>query len=211
MLGYKKTYVLPFKFHIPNDAQEFLKQKSVIKTWIKFIKRYLYIILRRQKSREIYNIGPEHKNILWINISAPSLGDSLMDLSGSVLLKDRTIDLYTDKKNANLYQNDFIFSKIFTHNNKVDSSRYDVVIIDSYSTRSINIKAKIAPFTVFVGMFGYYNGPEVNRVLFSFHQLNHLLGYINNEDEVKKIAKSSIFDKNSILKIIRFLAKSSIC
>ena len=102
MLGYKKTYVLPFKFHIPNDAQEFLKQKSVIKTWIKFIKRYLYIILRHQKSREIYNIGPEHKNILWINISAPSLGDSLMDLSGRVLLKDRTIDLYTDKKNANL-------------------------------------------------------------------------------------------------------------
>jgi ADP-heptose:LPS heptosyltransferase len=192
VLGYKKTYVLPFKFHIPNYAQEFLKKKSVIKTWLKFIKRHLYIILRRQKSREIYNIGPEHKNILWINISASSLGDSLMDLSGRVLLKDRKIDLYTDKKNANLYQNDFIFSKIFTHNNKVDSNRYDLVIIDSYSTRSINIKAKIAPFTVFVGMFGYYNGPEVNRVLFSFHQLNHLLGYINNEVEVNKIAKSSM-------------------
>ena len=141
-------------------------------------KLYIYIVIKRQRKLEVFNILPKYKKILWINVSAPSLGDSLMDLSGRVLLKDRTIDLYTDKKNANLYQNDFIFSKIFTHNNKVDSSRYDVVIIDSYSTRSINIKAKIAPFTVFVGMFGYYNGPEVNRVLFSFHQLNHLLGYI---------------------------------
>ena len=135
---------------------------------------------------------PEHKKILWVNISAPSLGDSLMDLSSRVLLKDRKVDLFTDNKNAELYQDDAVFSAIFTNKKEVDKNRYDLVIIDSYSTRSINLKAQMAPLTPFVGMFGYYNGPEVNRVLFSFHQMNNLLGYRKGEVEVNKIAKSSM-------------------
>jgi ADP-heptose:LPS heptosyltransferase len=39
-------------------------------------------------------------------------------------------------------------------------------------------------------MFGYYNGPEVNRVLFSFHQMNHLLGYIKTENKINASAKA---------------------
>ena len=89
MLGFKKTYILPFKFDIPNYAKEFLEKKSFIKLWIKFIKRYLYIHLKGQNSLEIYNILPEHKDILWINISAPSLGDSLTDLSSRIMLNGR--------------------------------------------------------------------------------------------------------------------------
>ena len=63
MLGNKKTYTLPFKFDIPNYAnnygpsKEFL-EKTFIKPWIRFIKRYLYIHLRGQNSLEIYNILP---------------------------------------------------------------------------------------------------------------------------------------------------------
>ena len=192
MLGFEKTYTLPFKFDIPNYTQEFLKKKSVIKIWFKFFKRYLYINLKSQKLLEIYSILPKHNNILWINISAPSLGDSLMDLSSRIMLKDRKVDLFTDNKNADLYKDDFIFSTIYTDKKQVDKNKYDLVIIDSYSTRSIHIKANIAGLTPFVGMFGYYNGPEVNRVLFSYHQMNHLLGYVNNEDELNKMAKTSI-------------------
>jgi len=192
MLGFKKTYTLPFKFDIPNYTQEFLEKKTLIKSKAKYIKRYLYIHLKGQNFCEIYNILPEHKKILWINISAPSFGDSLMDLSSRIMLKDRKVDLFTDNKNADLYKDDFIFSTIYTDKRQVDKSKYDIVIIDSYSTRSIRIKADIADLTPFVGMFGYYNGPEVNRVLFSYHQMNHLLGYVNNEDELNKIAKTSI-------------------
>ena len=184
MLGFKKTYTLPFKFNIPNYAKEFLEKKTLIKSRIKYIKRYLYIHLKGQNFYEIYNILPEHKEILWINISAPSLGDSLMDLSSRIMLKDRKVDLFTDNKNADLYKNDFIFSRIYTDKKQVNKSKYDLVIIDSYSTRSIHIKADIADSTPFVGMFGYYNGPEVNRVLFSYHKMNHLLGYVKNEDEL---------------------------
>jgi heptosyltransferase-2 len=190
MSNFSKTYTLPFKFSIPNYTQDFLNQTSVFKRWLKFIKRYLYIVLKGQKNLEVFKISPNHKNILWINISAPSLGDSLMDLSSRVMLKGRNVDLFTDKKNAHIYTDDHIFNNIYTKTEGIDSSEYDLVIIDSYSSRSIDVKSKIAPITHFVGMFGYYNGPEVNRVLFSFHQMNHLLGYIKTENKINASAKA---------------------
>jgi heptosyltransferase-2 len=192
MPSFSKTYTLPFKCSIPNYTQDFLNQASVFKRWAKFIKRYLYIVFKGQKNLEVFSILPEHKSILWINISAPSLGDSLMDLSSRIMLEGRNVDLFTDKKNAHIYINDHIFANIYTEVTSVDGSKYDLVIIDSYSSRSINIKSKITPTTHFVGMFGYYNGPEVNRVLFSFHQMNHLLGYIKSESETNTSAKASI-------------------
>ena len=192
MLSYKKTYALPFKFDIPNYSQAFLAENSDFMRRLKYIKRFFYILLRRQNKLEILNILPSHIRILWINLSAPSLGDSLMDLSSRIMLNGRKVDLFTDLKNADLFENDFIFSKIYTDTKQVNNNKYDLIIIDSYSTRSIRIKAEIANNTNFVGMFGYYNGPEVNRVLFSFHQMNNLLGYEKNEDEINKIAKTSI-------------------
>ena len=63
MLGFEKTYTLPFKFDIPNYAKEFLEKKTFIKPWIKFIKRHLYIHLMGQNSLEIQNILPDHKEI----------------------------------------------------------------------------------------------------------------------------------------------------
>jgi len=192
MSGYRKTYTLPFKFEIPNYSKAFLKETSLIKRWLKYIKRYIYIEIKRQHKLEVFNILPQHKKILWINVSAPSLGDSLMDLSSRLLLKDCKVDLFTDKKNSDLYKDDFIFSKVFNDIRQLGECRYDLVVLDSYSTRSIEIKLKIARLTPFVGMFGYFNGPEVNRVLFSFHQMNNLLGYIKNENELNKIARTSI-------------------
>ena len=205
MLDFEKIYILPFKFEIPNYIQEFHKKKPVIKTWFKFFKRYLYLILKGQKLLEVSSILPKHKYILWINISAPSLGDSLMDLSSRILLQERKVDLLTDKKNSDLYKDDLIFSKVYSDKKQVETNLYDLVIIDSYSTRSIYIKAKIASSTPFVGMFGFFNGPEVNRVLFSFHQMNQLLGYKKNESQINSMAKSSIsisdFDKKIVQNI----------
>ncbi|MDB3892701.1 lipopolysaccharide heptosyltransferase family protein [Candidatus Thioglobus sp.] len=197
-----KTYVLPFKFDIPNYTQDFLNQTSAFKRWLKFIKRYLYIVLKGQKNLEIFSITPKHKNILWINISAPSLGDSLMDLSSRVMLKGKNIDLFTDQKNAHIYMDDHIFKSVHTKIEEIDKSKYDLVIIDSYSSRSINVKSKIAPNTLFIGMYGYYNGPEVNRVLFSFHQMNHLLEYIKTEDKINASAKASMLISKSDQEVV---------
>ena len=203
MLDYRKIYTLPFKFEIPNYSKAFLKETSLIKRWLKYIKRYIYIVIKRQHKLEVFKILPQYKKILWINVSAPSLGDSLMDLSSRFLLNDYKVDLFTDKKNSDLYKDDFKFSRIITDINQVVDSKYDLVILDSYSTRSIQAKVKLAPLTPFIGMFGYYNGPEVNRVLFSFHQMNNLLGYVKNENEINKIARTSISISSSDQKLIQ--------
>jgi len=203
MSDYKKTHTLPFKFDIPNYSQAFLEETSAFKRWLKYIKRYFYILLRRQNKLEVFNILPSHNRILWINLSAPSLGDSLMDLSNRVMLRNKSIDLFTDKKNAILYDDDQVFSNVYTQKEEVGSSKYDLVIIDSYSTKSINIKSNLASTTPYIGMFGYYNGPEVNRVLFSFHQMNHLLGYIKSEDDINSSSKISLFISNEDQEIVK--------
>jgi len=203
MQGYKKTYSLPFKFDIPNYSQLFIKENSSLKHYLKYLKRYIYIFLKRQNKHEVLKILPSHNKILWINLSAPSLGDSLMDLSNRVMLSDKNIDLFTNKKNANLYENDQIFSNVYTLIEEVGKLQYDLVIIDSYSTRSIKIKSNLAPLTPYIGIFGYYNGPEVNRVLFSFHQMNHLLGYIKSEDDINSSSKVSLSISNKDQEIVK--------
>ena len=203
MQGYKKTYSLPFKFDIPNYSKVFIEEKSSLKHYLKYLKRYIYIFLKRQNKHEVLKILPSHNKILWINLSAPSLGDSLMDLSNRVMLSDKNIDLFTNKKNANLYENDQIFSNVYTLIEEVGKLQYDLVIIDSYSTRSFKIKSNLAPLTPYIGIFGYYNGPEVNRVLFGFHQMNHLLGYIKSEDDINSSSKVSLNISNKDQEIVK--------
>jgi len=205
MFEYKKIHTLPFKYEIPTYIKAFLNNESKIHSRIKYIKRYLYVSLKGQKSKEIYKISDKHKDILWINLSAPSLGDSLMDLSSRVLLVDKKIDLLTNKKNADLYYDDLTFSSIFTDKKEVINKSYDLIIIDSYSPKSIKIKANIAFSEPFVGLYGYFNGPEVNRVLFSFHQMNNLLGYKYSESEINKKANSLIPISTHDVRIIESL------
>jgi len=147
-----------------------------------------------QVKLEKFIIEKKHKRILWINISAPSLGDSLMDLSSRVLLQDKSIDLFTSKKNAHLFYDDKVFNGVYSDISQRIDKEYDLIILDSYSTRSMKIKRKIAKNTYFVGMFGFFNGPEVNRVLFSFFQMNNLLPI--NEKKDMELIQSEV--KNSI-------------
>jgi len=206
MSTFEKTYKLPFKFDIPNLTSDFLNNRLLIKAWLKFFRRWLYLTIYGQRSLEVKKILPEHNRILWINLSAPSLGDSLMDLSSRVLIRNKTVDLFTDNKNSHIFEDDEVFSSVFTDKNDVESYKYDLVIIDSFSSRSVNVKFAIAPKTEYVAMFGFYNGPEVNRVLFSFHQMNNLLGYFKTEVEINKLAKSSIFISNYDNNLIKDLS-----
>jgi hypothetical protein len=112
MLGFKRTYKLPFKCYIPNYTQDFLADASLLRCRLKYIKRLLFLLIRGQKSLEVDNILSEHQRILWINLSAPSIGDSLMDLSSRILLKNKKIDLFTSKK-MEIYTKMINFSILF--------------------------------------------------------------------------------------------------
>ena len=140
MKSYKRTYTLPFKFDIPNYTQDFINKNYLILAYFKFLKRSIYLILQNQSNLEIQQILPKHKKILWINLSAPSLGDSIMDLSSRIFLKDRIIDLYTDKKNFHLFINDEVFNNVYSQAYELEKNSYDLVILDSYSTRTIKVK-----------------------------------------------------------------------
>lgn len=127
------------------------------------------------------------------------------------MLADKNVDLYTSKKNAHLYFDDEIFRNVFTNKLELINNIYDLVILDSYSTRSVKIKAKVAPHNLFVGIYGFFNGPEVNRILYSYHQLNNLLGYEKSETEINNIAKNILSISDSDKSVVTdFLPKEFI-
>jgi len=211
-MEFKSTYTFPFNNYVANYRAQHFKNKNIFIRYLKFLKRLIYILLKSQSKNEIFRILPIHQNILWINLSAPSLGDSLMDLSSRILLKGRKIDLFTDKKNHQLYLDDEIFDEIYINVNQIKNEKYDIVILDSFSSRTIKVKSKIARKTPYVSIYGYFNGPEVNRILFSFFQMNHLLGYEKSEKKINEIAKNLITisqtDKHFIDEIVprKFIA-----
>lgn len=204
--NFKKTYTLPFKYDIPNYTKSYIDNTSFVKRFTKYIKRHLYMMINAHLSLEQNEIKENQKNILWINISAPSLGDSLMDLSSRVLLQDKNIDLFTDIKNAHIYKNDALFQNILTNPKDIDKNKYDLVIIDSYGTKSLKIKFKYLKNLPYIGMYGHYNGPEVNRVLYSFHRMNQLLGYIKQEEEINSTAKAIMYISDSDIKFVENLS-----
>jgi heptosyltransferase-2 len=189
---YKEVFTLPFDYEIYTYTDKYFQDHGLYKRFSKFFRRYIGMGLESQLSLEKSTIDSNDKKILWINQSAPSLGDSLMDLSSRVLLDGRDIDLYTDKKNKNLYLYDDIFNNIYSDENELKDKEYDLIIVDSYSSRSIKIKTKYFKDTPFVGMYGFYNGPEVNRVEFSFFKMNRLLDNKYSNDEILSMAKPSL-------------------
>ena len=189
---YKETFTLPFKEDIPCYLADYQSQIRNPLRVIKYIKRYLYMIAKKETRNERKKILSSHKNILWINKSAPSLGDSLMDLSSRILLSSKNIDLLTDKKNVFIFDNDLIFKNVFCETKYLKDRVYDLIILDSYSTRTIDLKNQLFPDTNFVSIYGFFNGPEVNRVLFSFHRLNNLLEQKKPVLEIEKMARPSM-------------------
>lgn len=165
---------------VPSDIKNFkgdLGQQ--LKTAIRFIKRYLYMLFRRQVSLEKKRIPASARRILWINLTAPSLGDALMDTAGRSLLAGRSITLVTRSQNAGLFQGDRFFDCVFKVEDEkwksLRESAFDLVILDSYSPRSIRLKVRLAPCTPFVGIYGFLNAYEVHRIIYSFRRLEYLL------------------------------------
>lgn len=180
------TFRLPpleFGF-VPSDRKRFLDEREYCKPrWIlKYLKRRAVVLfvgrclgLTKEKSE----IGDDDISILWINWAAPSLGDSLMDLSGRVLLKHRRLVLLTHPKNRELYDRDLGFENVFDDSRKLRQKykrdRFDLVILDSFAPRVLLQKFITAPFTPYVGLYGFLNGFEVHRTLYAYARMRELL------------------------------------
>ncbi len=106
---YSRTYDVSFIERLPSDRSEYMRCEAfTVGRKIKFWRRWLYMALNNQLSYERKMIREIDRSLLWINLSAPSVGDSIMDLSGRVLLSNKNIHLLTDKKTL-LFINQTLF------------------------------------------------------------------------------------------------------
>jgi len=188
----RRTWLLPKV--VPSGQQQFLDcRQYLLWKWVfKFFKRRLFCAVFAQHfglTTECVRISDKHQRILWINWAAPSLGDSLMDLSARVLLRGRHITLLTHPKNAVLYIRDPIFKAVFSDpralRRNTNFDQFDLVICDAFSPRTLIKKLLVAPRTQFVGLYGYVNGFEVHRTYFAFARMMELLG-IDRTDELTR-------------------------
>ena len=177
-LRYKQVYTLPFPKKIPNSNEDWLAKTPTIRLFFKYLKRRLLLKLRRQMPYLCDELPEKTRRVLWVNLAAPSLGDTLMDLSSRVLLKERGIevDLFANSSYAMLYSNDQLFDRVITLESDVMAARYDAVIVDCFGGRSMGVKCRVAAKLPFVSTFGLYNAGNLNRVLFSYYRMNVLLG-----------------------------------
>jgi hypothetical protein len=171
---------LPSKIFVPSERTRFIENGGLLrpKNIFKYLKRRLvyqivlrWLGLRRPEAR----ITRFHKKILWISLSAPSLGDSLMDTSSRVLLDDREVDLFTTKKIAELYQFDSYFRAVYFSRSAVRLNSYDLIICDSYAPRVVKEIFLISCTTPWTTMYGFVNGFDLNRTIFSFSRMMELL------------------------------------
>ena len=179
----KATWLVPN--NVPSAQQTFIDSQQYNKAkWVlKYIKRLIFCKIFIQHfglTPQVLKITQSHLNILWINMSAPSIGDSLMDLSCRVLLENKSVTLFTHKKNVELYLNDHFFSSVYSDvrelKKKTKGNGFDLVICDAFSPRVLFYKLAIAPTTSFAGLYGYVNGFEVHRTYFAFARMRELTG-----------------------------------
>jgi hypothetical protein len=173
---FRRFWTIPTEHFVPSDQQYFLDTRIFSPAWLlKCAKRYLFFILSGQVFFEVHKIPQSAARILWINTSAPSIGDTLMDVSGRVFLAGKIVHLWTDKKNRELFASDSIFSDVFVDTDEIQSrvrKSYDLVIVDSYSPRALIRKIRLSRLRLpFVGLYGFLNGYEIHRLIYSHARL----------------------------------------
>lgn len=177
----KPSWEMECSAFVPSNYAKFTRDLGQqAKTTVRYFKRWIYMLLIGQTGLKRQAIPPDARKILWINVTAPSLGDALMDTSGRVLLNSRSVSLLTHQKNAGLFEGEPDLEQVWsiTPENLKAASRaqFDLVILDSFSPKSLAVKAKVAKKTPFVGLYGFLNAFEVHRIVYSFRRLEGLLG-----------------------------------
>jgi len=204
-LRFNETLTPRFSAQIPGDITGFKNHTPLLKRAVKYLKRHLLLKIFGQITLESHRLPQSAKNVLWINLSSPSLGDSLMDLAGRILLNECKLSLLTDHFTATLYYSDPYFEHVYTVNSSLTNQPFDHILIDSYGTNSILSKIKIAKNITFSGMYGFFDGPEVNKILFSYFRINQLLGDPYPENWVRQNASTHIFPASLQNKMLEHL------
>lgn len=138
------------------------------------------MLLLGQSALKLDSIPPRAHKILWINLTAPSIGDALMDTAGRTLLHDRSVVLLTNQKNVALFKYDPLFQGVFAMSTesltRLSKKNFDLALLDSFSPKSLAAKVRVGWSLPFVGLYGFLNAYEVHRTIYSFRRIEWLLG-----------------------------------
>lgn len=177
----RPSWAMACEGFVPSDFVHFPTQRHhPIKTTFKFFKRWLIFAAFGQLFLLRDKIPKGTRRVLWINQTAPSLGDALMDTSARVLLQGMEVHLLTASQNQSLFKRDPVFKAVYSGSTDAQAVHrrepFDLIILDSFSPKSLTRKLLCAPFTRFVGLYGFLNAYEVHRSIYSFRRIEHLLG-----------------------------------
>ena len=177
----RRSWVIDTALFVPSDQARYLQYEVFrVGRVFKYFKRYLFFICTGQRFLEQSRIPTDAKKVLWINLTAASIGDAIMDTASRVIMSKFELELLTSPRNSEVFFADRIFREVHASVRSARAShqakRFDFCIIDSYSPRSIVPKLRIIPLTPFVGLYGFLNGFEVHRTYFSFYRTMRLLG-----------------------------------
>lgn len=180
-----ESIALPECVFVPSDITNFKARlgREWPKWCWKLIKRKLLFYSFGQLFglvRYANRLPAVRSRILWINLSAPSLGDCLMDLASiSLLTRYHDVWLLTHPKNKELCDLIDGFQAVFDSVDEVNHSmiNIDFIICDSFAPRVLAKKCSVGSSIPFVGLYGFVNGFEVHRTIFSYARMYELLEY----------------------------------
>ena len=184
------------------DTPPFDKKLLIIKTQdyprsnlivqlAQILRKYLLLFASFQYKYIQDRISFNSKNILWIHNTTENIGDSLMKTSSIKYLKSNGyyIDLCVLPKLYDLYKNNYYCRNVINLDSLAElSEKYDLIILDSLSSKCIKIKMKYYYSKPFVTIYDFYNyfRPDYNLILFSWYRIQYLL---NKHENIDKIAK----------------------
>ena len=181
---------------IPYDTSRILGKKhyetEIFKTLRRFFRRYFNFFIKGQRKLEQSGILPEHKKILWIYPVSAQLGDSLMDMSSRVLLKDKEVDLFALPIICGIMKYDNYFNELISDKENLRNRSYDLVIIDVFSSKNLRVKNKFFKCIPFVSMARFFDNAEFDRTLFSFCRMHTLLNTNTSLEDIKKDVKLTL-------------------
>ena len=197
----RPTFAPLLDTNIPSGVWAFLESGDALKIrWmIKFCKRLVvYWIIGRLCGFVRYGdkvVTGAEKKILWINLSAPSLGDAMVDLAPVRMLSGMEVWLLTSAKNAFLFEGAEEFRWVGSSTKllrEASGSAFDLVIVDSLSPRVLWTKIRVAPAVKFCSIYGFVNGFDVHRLEFGCDRIARIFSRACQRIEIPLIGDPAV-------------------
>ena len=171
-------HALPFDEPISNAlAEEFESQRlgRRVQALRKAALRELVLFANGQSRRRVERVPEGVRRMLWV-YTWTTVGDAIMDLAPRILVpRHVSIDLLIAPALAPLFATDRRLRKLHSHPSTL-ADDIDFVLLDSFRTTSLRLKAKRYPALAFASMRGHNAGERFDRVAFADRRIRQLFG-----------------------------------